>query len=190
MTCEATLQLLPLHIGGDLSLDEAVAVEAHLQNCASCASESQSFQTSFDAMQMQALLEPAVGGIWVDLEPRLDAADALASLESPWRHRLSAWLPAVAAMLAIAVGLNLLIPSMPQALHPTATIGQPVAAMEASPSAEIEPIVASPSGALVEVPDTELRRFLLENGAYLRDLPVQGNEAGAAVPVSVRRRRF
>jgi len=57
MTCEATLQLLPLHIGGDLSLDEAVAVEAHLQNCASCASESQSFQTSFDAMQMQALLE-------------------------------------------------------------------------------------------------------------------------------------
>ncbi len=76
MDCDRTLELMPLHIGGDLSPDEAAELERHLASCGRCAADLAAFRAPFEALKGQAEVEIPAGlgnELWTGVKRGLEA---------------------------------------------------------------------------------------------------------------------
>lgn len=76
MDCDKTLELMPLHIGGDLAPDEAAEVERHVAACARCAADLAAFRAPFEALKGQVEVAIPAGmadDLWTGVKRGLEA---------------------------------------------------------------------------------------------------------------------
>jgi len=66
MNCARVRKLLPLHAGGDLPPRRAARLQAHLDGCADCRRELESFRTARAEVRAAAAAEPLPG--WSEAE--------------------------------------------------------------------------------------------------------------------------
>jgi len=103
--CREILDHLPLHCGGDLPLDLARKVEAHVAGCSRCAAELEAWRRLRGVLLDSREPEQAdASGLWQRLEPRLDVVDAAAGLRPPWWRRPVVWGAGLAAALLLGLG--------------------------------------------------------------------------------------
>ena len=181
MNCREASIRISLHVGDDLPASEVPALEAHLEHCAICEAEYESYAGARDAL---FLLKDEVAGstdLWQGIEAQLDlqpSADGTGGARRPWyRHPL--FVSAMAAALLIGVTSPL--------WRPMAEHGPPVGdlvehALLPAVGASVLPVVDFGSSPEVEsVPSQETLDFLDRNqGRGLLDL----DDSLFAVPVS------
>lgn len=74
--CTEAVELIPLHVGDDLPAEEARRIEAHLEQCALCVAEYESFAAA--RVTLLALRDelPARGSLWAEVARGLEAGGA------------------------------------------------------------------------------------------------------------------
>jgi hypothetical protein len=107
--CQDAGQLIPLHVGDDLPADEARRVEEHLEGCALCSAEYESFAAARLVLLDLGAEVPVRGSLWAEVARELETApDASADLAAPpaaarltrsWRWMK--WTSAAAAALLV-----------------------------------------------------------------------------------------
>jgi hypothetical protein len=109
MNCrEASIQI-SLHVGDDLPQVEVPMLEEHLEHCAVCQVEYESYASARDALQLLQGELVASTTLWGDLEAQLDTvAPALGSGRN-WARR-PLW-TALAAVLLLAVSAQFWFPT-------------------------------------------------------------------------------
>lgn len=160
MNCRAATELLPLHVGHDLSIGEARDLEMHLNGCTGCTTEMERFRESRNALLSARDDSVEASGIWQALAPRLEAIDAARQIQRPW-YRRPAGIARVAAALLVLAAVPFVLPMGEGALD--APGGEPAGpelydlALEDAGA----PVLAeSESGELVPASNEELLRFL------------------------------
>ncbi len=167
MTCAGVRQALPLHVGGDLSVAGAAAVQGHLSRCSSCTQEWQVLKDAHaDLLSLTPSSLSAGPSLWTAVEERLPALDALQRHQRPFWHRPWAW-TSLAAATVLALLPALLPGEAPEDL------ANPSALLSAQASDQKILRQAPDGSALVPVPDEVLRDFLLNNGALMGDFPLE-----------------
>jgi hypothetical protein len=82
-SCDAVLERLPLHVGGDLEATLGARMDDHLAGCPSCAATAErmraAFGTYFASEHRAAAEELGARSLWPDLQARLRGAAAAAS---------------------------------------------------------------------------------------------------------------
>ncbi len=119
--CQEAAELIPLHVGDDLPAEEARRVEEHLDQCALCIAEYESFAAARDLLVDLRAEMPARGSLWAGVASGLEsglAADpesAAAPSRSarPWTWMK--WTSAAAAALLAMVFLPPLLRTGPDA---------------------------------------------------------------------------
>jgi hypothetical protein len=107
MNCrEATIQI-SLHVGDDLPSSEVPALEEHLEQCAVCQVEYESYASARDALRSLKGEYCGTTDLWNDLEAQLDSTPAAAPARSWYRRPLWA---ALAAVMVLAVSLQFWMP--------------------------------------------------------------------------------
>jgi anti-sigma factor RsiW len=105
-SCDDVLEMLPLHVGGDLEAASLHAVARHIERCPACRAAEARVAAARDALRAGLELEVRGGGpaLWPALRAELRRADVLAR-RSPWRvaPRFALALAAAAAVLALVV---------------------------------------------------------------------------------------
>jgi len=105
-SCDDVLEMLPLHVGGDLEPASGQAVARHVERCSSCRVALARASSARDALVSGLEQEVQGGGpaLWPSIRAELVRADVLAEragsgrvLSGPWR-RVAAGLVAAAAL--------------------------------------------------------------------------------------------
>lgn len=108
MNCrEASIQI-SLHVGDDLPSAEVPTLEEHLESCAVCQVEYESYASARDALQMLKGESMGTTNLWGDLEAQLDAATEETGGGKRWYAR-PAW-AALAAAMVLAVSAQFWLP--------------------------------------------------------------------------------
>jgi hypothetical protein len=94
---EASIQI-SLHVGDDLPSAEVPTLEEHLEGCAVCQVEYESYASARDALQMLKGESMGTTNLWGDLEAQLDAATAETGGGKRWYSR-PVWASIAAAMV-------------------------------------------------------------------------------------------
>lgn len=107
--CLDASQLIPLHVGDDLPADEARRVEEHLESCALCSAEYESFASARLVLLDLGAELPARGSLWAEVARGLEtapaqadsAAEPQADLRMTRTWRWMKWTSAAAAALIV-----------------------------------------------------------------------------------------
>lgn len=109
MNCrEASIQI-SLHVGDDLPEAEVAPLEEHLEHCAVCQVEYESYASARDALQMLKGESMATTNLWGELEAQLDTATPVLGSSRRWGSR-PLW-TALAAALVLAVSAQFWLPT-------------------------------------------------------------------------------
>ena len=158
MLCRDAHDLIPLHVGDDLSPAEADELEGHLEGCALCESEYASFAGAREALlELRGFEEEAGPSLWTGVSEGLEPQAPAASRWGSWGLRSG-----IAAGLLAMFGLAVWQPwqGSPEDFGPAGNGG--LAGGEEAPETE-------------SVPLDELRDFFDKtNGATVP----QGEESG------------
>ena len=108
MNCrEASIQI-SLHVGDDLPEVDVPVLEQHLESCAVCQVEYESYASARDALMSLKGDSVALTNLWSELESQLDDAPAALGRGRRWRSR-PLW-AALAAALVLAVSAQFWLP--------------------------------------------------------------------------------
>ncbi len=100
MNCrEASIQI-SLHVGDDLPSAEVPVLEGHLESCAVCQVEYESYASARDALQMLKGESMGTTNLWGDLEAQLDTATEEVGGGKRWYSR-PVWASLAAAMVLV-----------------------------------------------------------------------------------------
>lgn len=106
MNCREAAIQISLHVGDDLPPSEVPVLEEHLEACAVCQMEYDSYASARDALLELKEEGSLAVDLWADLEGQL--ADAKpAPRRSLWRRP---WVGGMAAALALALGVQMWLP--------------------------------------------------------------------------------
>jgi hypothetical protein len=97
--------MLPLHAGGDLSPGEALQVESHLKDCASCREEATAYEKTWRALEEWDAIEPSPafnGNFW----EKAGRPGFLERLLSLFDFRIPAWSAALLIAVSFFAGYN------------------------------------------------------------------------------------
>jgi len=109
MNCrEASIQI-SLHVGDDLPAAEVLILEEHLEHCALCQVEYESYASARDALQILKGELVATTDLWGALEAQLDAVTPVLASGRNWSRR-PLW-TALAAALLLAVTAQFWFPT-------------------------------------------------------------------------------
>ena len=109
MNCrEASIQI-SLHVGDDLPAAEVAPLEEHLEHCAVCQVEYESYASARDALQSLKGESMATTNLWGELEAQLDSATPVLGTGRRWGSR-PLW-TALAAALVLAVSAQFWLPT-------------------------------------------------------------------------------
>lgn len=174
--CQEAAELIPLHVGDDLPAEDARRVEEHLDQCAMCIAEYESFAAARDQLLDLRAEMPVRGSLWAVVASGLESG-AEAATFAPRAARSWTWVKWTSAIAAALLAMVILPPLL-----------SPSAGSSAVPDGESPMIQAT-------TPE-ELQEFLLRNGAMLSPVgnePVdaQGQELPLTTPAGNRPpRRF
>jgi anti-sigma factor RsiW len=135
MNCETALSLLPAYGDGELDLAQALELERHIESCPACAI-AQRTQAALRQALRAAPYHRAPDLLRARLRAQLPlapAAPAASAPVTPRRRDWSRWATAMAASLALAIGLNVF---MGQRRDDDALTGELVSAQVRSLQAE------------------------------------------------------
>jgi len=104
---EASIQI-SLHVGDDLPAAEVAPLEEHLEHCAVCQVEYESYASARDSLQLLKGESMASSNLWGELESQLD--DAKPVLDGGRRWGRPVW-TAIAAALVLAVSMRFWLPT-------------------------------------------------------------------------------
>jgi hypothetical protein len=118
--CREAADLIPLHVGDDLETDEARRLEEHLDVCALCVAEYDSYAAARGTLLDLREEQPAVGSLWANVARGLDsdsgAVPAVVAAPLPRRlHRWYAWSGLAAAALLITAFMPQMLSDEPAA---------------------------------------------------------------------------
>jgi hypothetical protein len=124
MTCETAENLIAARIDGELSSDDAVALDAHLAECAACGAAAEAMQVQ-DAALVRAFAPARRAAD--DIAERVETSLAVAN-ERRWRRaRLMLWTSGIAAAVLIGAFAAMLSRyRIPHAPAPVAQIPHPI----------------------------------------------------------------
>lgn len=106
MTCKEACELLPVYGDGELDLPRAVALEKHLEGCASCKAALAS-QRALSGAVRSASYHRAPDSLRERLRQQLPSVvEPAPQRVQPRRRSWTPWAGALAASLALALGLN------------------------------------------------------------------------------------
>jgi len=106
MTCTEACELLPVYGDGELDLPRAVALEKHLESCASCKA-ALSAQRAFSKAVRSAPYHRAPDSLRARLRQQLPSvAEPSPTRVQTRRRSLAPWAGALAASFALAIGFN------------------------------------------------------------------------------------
>ena len=143
MECREAEELIPLHVGDDLTEQEAGALEEHLEGCALCEAEYASYARAREALLLLAGDEaPLAPPLWSSVAEGLDAPD----VRPAGRLRRMAAGFGIAAALAIGASAPLWLPRAEPVDPAGAGAGTVAAGEEQAPDVK-------------DVSPEELRRF-------------------------------
>lgn len=109
MNCrEASIQI-SLHVGDDLPEAEVTPLEDHLEHCAVCQVEYESYASARDALQSLKGESMATTNLWSELEAQLDKTAPVLGTGRRWGSR-PLW-TALAAALVLAVSAQFWLPT-------------------------------------------------------------------------------
>lgn len=148
--CRQAADLIPLHVGDDLPAEEAGLLEQHLDGCALCVAEYESYAAARTALLDLREEMPARGTLWAEVARGLDVAPAVEAAprqRQNFRSRWMAW-----SSLAVAAALTLIV--LPPFL----------ASPDADPAAGQTPTVEGPAPMVRATTPEELQEFLLRTG--------------------------
>jgi hypothetical protein len=162
--------LLPWFVNGTLDKDELAFVQQHLSECVRCQREVQ-WLRELRAACVDGEAAPGASTVFRNLRRQLDeprtGQGKGASLRKLWRRAppWSRW--AMAAQLAVIVGLGAVLLPVTDGLAPYRTLG---ARSAAAPTTGSLVVVFDPT-----TPESELRRMLRKAGVRVADGPTQTN---------------
>jgi len=172
--CREAADLIPLHVGDDLETDDARQLEAHLDVCALCVAEYDSYAAARGTLLDLREEQPAVGSLWANVARGLDstsgAVPEAAAAPRPLRlKRWYAWSGLAAAALLIAA-------FVPQMLRDASTA----------------PAQAQGDGRQIQKTSAEeLEDFLLRTGGSPSPVVEENlEEAPLATPAANKPKRF
>lgn len=155
--CRQAAELIPLHVGDDLPRPEATLIEEHLEACALCSAEYESFARARSAILELREEMPARGSLWEGVAKNL-APGAAATQPDPRARFRGRWLAWSSLALAAALALMIVPPFMTQ---------------PAGGAKDDTPTVAGPAPLVRATTPEELQEFLLRNGGLQNMSPAQ-----------------
>lgn len=177
--CRQAAELIPLHVGDDLPSEEAGLLESHLDSCALCVAEYESYAAARSALLELREGMPARGSLWAGVARGLDEQRPAAAAPPAPRARPGRWIAWSSLALAAALALMVVPPFLKA----------PAAGGDAE-----TPTVAGPAPMVQATTPEELQEFLLRNGGLQNMSPAQpvngpGGEESAPLttPAGVRR---
>jgi hypothetical protein len=175
MTCNFPEELLALHAGGDLSVQEAAQVEAHLASgCGRCSSELNAYRSARTALLEIRETNLESERLWGELDARLDAVEAVKRHQLPWFQRFG-FVP----ILMTAAALLLAVVFYPDDLG-----GDGVGSLQPRASATVQP-TNSNEPRLRPAPYQDMVHLLRFSPAFA-DTEKEGlNSDGDGLPISV-----
>jgi anti-sigma factor RsiW len=179
------------YLDGELTADEAAAVDAHLQGCAACTAVLNDLKRVVaQAQAAAALTRPPQADLWAGIAARIDAGGAPQAAAQPVRGHASAFAPrsphrvtftlpqlAAAALVVAAVSGGLawqLRPSLPGSAASFGTA-------KAVPNGDVVPRGGSGTGALVSPTDDSGQPFRGAEGARVETVSLADAQYDAAV---------
>jgi len=156
MQCRQAAELIPLHVGDDLPSEEARQLEGHLESCALCVAEYESFASARTALLDLREEMPARGSLWTEVARGLESQPAAVALQRH-RRRSSRWMAWTSIAAAAAFALIVLPPFW--------SAGEPAQGEGASPTVEC------PAPMVRATTPEELQDFLLRTGSLENKSP-------------------
>jgi len=109
--CQEAAELIPLHVGDDLPAEEARRVEEHLDQCALCVAEYESFAAARDLLVDLRAEMPARGSLWAGVASGLESAGPESAAAEPRAaSRVWTWVRWTSAAAAALVAMVVLPP--------------------------------------------------------------------------------
>ena len=159
--CHEAAELIPLHVGDDLPAEDARRIEEHLESCALCGAEYDSYAAARDRILDLRDEMPARGSLWAGVARGLDEQPAAAAAPV-LRARRVGW----TLWGGAAVAASLMAFFLPPMLRDRA-----VAPSEGAPVATGDTQLVQPTT------QAELQAFLMRSATFLS--PASHTEPGA-----------
>lgn len=163
--CRQAAELIPLHVGDDLPAEEAGLLEAHLDACALCGAEYESYAAARTALLDLREEMPARGSLWAEVARGLEVEASPVAAPRPRAFTRTRWMTWSSIAVAAALALMVLPPF--------------VAPADADPAAGQPPTVDGPPPMVRATTPEELQEFLLRTGSMENKSPATP-VAGAA----------